>query len=109
MKALFTLIFIATAVLFCSNAVAQSPEVQDDVREYFSGKVKLRVDGIACPFCSRGLEKKLSEISGVEQIEINIEEAFVVLTIEKDKKISRKETFDAVKKAGFTPVELTEL
>jgi len=55
------------------------------------------------------LEKKLSEISGVEQSEINIEEAFVVLTIEKDKKISRKETFDAVKKAGFTPVELTEL
>lgn len=103
------LLFLFTAYLiFSTSTVAQSQEKQDD-QEYYSGKIKIRIDGIACPFCSLGLEKKLKDMEGVEKVEINIEDAYAVLFLEKDTKISRKQIFDRITKAGFTPVELTQI
>ncbi len=33
---------------------------------------KLRVDGLACPFCAYGIEKQLSKLEGVERIDVDI-------------------------------------
>ena len=110
MKVLFTVALLAWIILPSHETLAQSNDTQEqDDQEYYSGKLKLRVDGIACPFCSLGLEKKLQKIEGVESVEINVEEAFAVLILEKNKRITRKKVFDEVRKAGFTPVELSEL
>ncbi len=34
---------------------------------------KLYVDGLACPFCAYGVEKKVGGLTGVETVEIDIE------------------------------------
>ncbi len=38
---------------------------------------KLQADGLTCPFCAYGIEKKLSAIEGVEMLDIDIESGSV--------------------------------
>ena len=44
-----------------------------------SAVYSLQVDGLACPFCAYGIEKKLSAIDGVEQIDVDIKEGQVIV------------------------------
>ena len=69
-------------------------------------KVTVRVDGLACPFCAYGLEKKLKKIEGVEKLEIKINEGLVTLYYKQGTKIDKEQITKKVKEAGFTPREL---
>ena len=73
------------------------------------GTVKVQVDGLSCPFCAYGLEKKLKKLEGVTKIEIDVENAFVLLTIKEGKTISAEDIRQKVKDAGFTAREITEI
>jgi mercuric ion binding protein len=73
------------------------------------GTIKVRVDGLSCPFCAYGLEKKLKKMDGVEKIEISVEDAYALLTIEDGKVVSEKAIRENVKDAGFTAREITEV
>lgn len=73
-----------------------------------SGTVKMEVKGLSCPFCAYGLEKNLKEISPVQKITINVEEAFVTLLIEEGKTVSIADLKKKVKDAGFTPGDIKE-
>ncbi len=54
--------FILTLGLFLSSAAALA-----DPQVY-----KVQVDGLACPFCAYGIEKKLSAVPGVDKLETDI-------------------------------------
>ena len=71
-----------------------------------SSEVKVRVDGLSCPFCAYGLEKKLNELDGVESINIDFEEGLVVLQVTNSENISEEEIRTKIEKAGFTPREI---
>ena len=75
----------------------------------FKGTVKVQLDGLSCPFCAYGLEKKLKKMDGVTKIEIDVENAFALLTIEEGKKVSDEVIRQKVKDAGFTAREITEV
>ena len=68
--------------------------------------VTVRVDGLACPFCAYGLEKKLKKIEGVEKLEIKINDGLVTLYYKADAKIDKESITKKVKEAGFTAREL---
>ncbi len=70
-------------------------------------QVEMRVDGLACPFCSYGLEKKLKEIRGVEKVTINVDKGLVTLTSRKEGSIVVDKLEPVVKDAGFTPGEIS--
>ena len=79
------------------------------VTSVFAGqqqKVTLRVDGLACPFCAYGMEKKLKRIENLEKLDIKINEGLVILYFKKGAKIDKKLILKKVKEAGFTPKEL---
>ncbi|MBL1215181.1 MAG: heavy-metal-associated domain-containing protein [Ignavibacteriae bacterium] len=71
-----------------------------------SNEVTVRVDGLSCPFCAYGLEKKLNDIKGVENINIDIEEGLIILKIVEGKIISEEELREKIRDAGFTPKEI---
>lgn len=62
----------------------------------------MRVDGLACPYCAYGIEKKLNAIDGVEKVDVNLDKGLVIV----DTKAGVKLTPPAMKKlfneAGFT-------
>lgn len=38
---------------------------------------EMRVDGLACPFCAYGIEKKLKAIDGVSDIKVDLDKGLV--------------------------------
>ncbi len=67
-------------------------------------QVSLRVDGLACPFCAYGLEKKVSKLEGYEadSYKVRINEGIVSFGWRNDKPLDLDALGRAVDKAGFT-------
>lgn len=63
---------------------------------------RLKVDGLACPFCAYGVEKKLGALDGVERLETNIKDGTVVVTMKDGAVLDEATAKQAVKDAGFT-------
>ena len=70
-------------------------------------KVDIRVDGLSCPFCAYGLEKKLKSIEGVSEVKINIDKGVAALRKKKAESIAVEKLESVVNDAGFTPREIT--
>jgi mercuric ion binding protein len=69
-------------------------------------RVEMRVDGLACPFCAYGLEKKLKDVPGVSEIEIRVDDGIVILKSKKGESVAVDRLKPAVKDAGFTAREI---
>ncbi len=63
---------------------------------------ELRVDGLACPFCAYGIEKKLSELEGIKGLEISINRGVVTVTVEDGAGFSEETARQIIADAGFT-------
>ena len=63
---------------------------------------KLRVDGLACPFCAYGIEKKLTALKGVQRTEVDIASGTVIVTMAEGASLDEAAATKAVKDAGFT-------
>ena len=62
---------------------------------------ELRVNGLSCPFCAFGIEKKLLEVDGVQDVEVFLDEGRLTLTFEADNEATVADLAKAVEKAGF--------
>lgn len=62
----------------------------------------LQVDGLACPFCSYGIEKQLNRIAGVASIATDIRSGTMTVTMAAGAALSEAEARQAVTAAGFT-------
>jgi len=62
----------------------------------------LQVDGLGCPFCAYGIEKQLSAIEGVNNVAVDINKGLVVVTMQQDASLAKKQAQQAVTDAGFT-------
>ena len=69
-------------------------------------QVSLSVEGLGCPFCVYGLEKKLKKVEWVEDLRIDLKSGMAVMTPEEGKTPDLSAFNTAVKKAGFTPGEM---
>ncbi len=62
----------------------------------------LTVDGLACPFCAYGVEKKVSALDGVERVDIDIDDGVVVVSLADGSALTEAVAGNAVSEAGFT-------
>ena len=62
----------------------------------------LGVDGLACPFCAYGIEKRLNKVDGVTGVEVDIGKSTVRVTLQEGKTLSEVQARQAVDEAGFT-------
>ena len=72
-----------------------------------STQISIRVDGLSCPFCAYGLEKKLNRLEGTEKVRLDIDRGVAEIMVAKGKTIEESELRQAVLDAGFTPREIT--
>ena len=63
---------------------------------------ELRIDGLACPFCAYGIEKKLNAAGGVEDIFIDINAGTVTVTMAESASMNEGAAKQIVEDAGFT-------
>lgn len=100
MKKLVIIMVIALSAL---TAWAQDSKTQ------LKGNIKIEVDGLSCPFCAYGLEKNLKEVENINDIKIDMENAFVLLSISEGKGIDEDLIRKNIKDAGFTPRIITQV
>jgi len=85
-------------VLFLGILTGYSVNAQKEI-----DKFKIQVDGLGCPFCAYGLEKKFKEFKGIKNIKIDIETGDFSFAYPAKKALTMKAVIDQVKKAGYTP------
>ena len=62
----------------------------------------LGVDGLACPFCAYGIEKRLNKVDGVTGVEVDVGKSTVRVTLQEGRTFSEERARQAVEQAGFT-------
>lgn len=67
-------------------------------------KFKVQVDGLGCPFCAYGLEKKFKEFKGIKDVKIDIETGDFSFSYPSEKALTLVDVEKQVEKAGYTPV-----
>lgn len=72
-------------------------------------RYQLQVDGLACPFCAYGIEKQLTRMDGVDDIEVDINAGTVTVTMAAGTAMTKDQASQVVKDAGFTLREFTEV
>lgn len=67
-------------------------------------KETIKINGMTCAACSRGVERSVTRLDGVISVAVNL--ATNSAAVEYDnKKCTHEKIFETIKKAGFTPVE----
>ncbi len=64
--------------------------------------VVLKVDGLACPFCAAGLERKLKALDATAEVEVKLEEGEVYLTLKAGETVTDATLTRTVENAGFS-------
>lgn len=87
------------AVLLLASAQAKAAE-----------DVVLKVNGVVCPACAYGIQKKVSKLSFVDTgrlhdgVEIDVEKHLAKVAIREGQKANYAELFAAIRSGGFDPV-----
>lgn len=64
---------------------------------------EVQVDGLGCPFCAYGLEKKFKEFKGIKKVAIDIETGDFSFLYPTEKALTMDAVVEQVRKAGYTP------
>ncbi len=88
-------IMATVLVILGSSMLAQEA---DTSRIY----IKMEIHGLACPYCAFGMEKELKRISGVENVEIHLEEGLAYISLPTSQVPSEEDLREIVTDAGFT-------
>ncbi len=62
----------------------------------------LRIDGMSCPFCAYGLEKKLKELDAVDTLVVRVSDGLVAMRIREGRNIPDTVLHELVTQAGFS-------
>ena len=89
--------FLKRTGLVLAMMLFAAPAVLADTHVY-----ELYVDGLACPFCAYGVEKKIGGLDGVEKIDIDIDGGIVSVTLADGATLDEATAKQAVDEAGFT-------
>ncbi len=62
----------------------------------------MRVDGLACPYCAYGIEKKLKEIDGTSNITVDLDKGLVKVDVKEGITLTAERMKQLFQDAGFT-------
>jgi len=93
-----TLGFSILLICFMFSATVYSQTKTEPERVY----IKIEIKGMACPYCAFGMEKKLKEVSGVDNVEIELKEGLAYISTPIDQKPLETLLKHIITNAGFT-------
>jgi copper chaperone len=69
---------------------------------------EIRADGLACPYCAYGIEKKFMQRGGVKQFDMDFEKGVVKVTLKDGAEMTERELKQLFDEAGFTYRSVTK-
>ena len=88
-----TCFFFVFIILFAENVNAETAMQQ---------QVVIKVNGMFCPFCTAGIEKRLKALPETETVKSDLAAGEVIVTLKPGAKYEKENFEDAIKRAGFT-------
>ncbi len=67
-----------------------------------AGEYVMRVDGLACPFCAYGVEKKLKRLEGVKDVDVDLDRGLVKVEVQDGVTLPDERLRKLFRDAGFT-------
>jgi copper chaperone CopZ len=74
----------------------------DDKKNLKGDNIEIEVDGLSCPFCAYGLEKKLKALDSIDKLDIDINEGIIKISLKEGREVNEKDIKEKVTEAGFT-------
>jgi len=68
----------------------------------------IRVDGLACPFCAYGIEKKFIKTEGADSVDIDFQKGLVIVKTREGKTFNEEKLKEIINDSGFTMKSVTE-
>lgn len=67
-------------------------------------RYELKVDGMACPYCAYGIEKKIKALDGVDKssVEIKLNDGLVIFEADTESPLTEQSMKILINDAGFT-------
>ena len=90
--------FILIISLLSIGSVGQNISAQKGEMDKF----QVQVDGLGCPFCAYGLEKKIKKLKGIKKLSIDMEEGLMTFNYPNEKALALAEIEKLVDEAGYT-------
>jgi copper chaperone len=85
-----TTLLIVALIIWSESALADGTRYQ------------MRVDGLACPYCAYGIEKNLKKISGVDDIDVDLNKGLVTVNVAAGVTLTDSQMAKLFTDAGFT-------
>lgn len=63
---------------------------------------EMRIDGLACPFCVYGVEKKLKALDGISNFKVDLDKGLVSVDMVEGKSLTDEQMKKLMNDAGFT-------
>lgn len=95
-------IFTIIISLFTTTLIFGQKENKNEKDQY-----QIQVDGLGCPFCAYGLEKKFKEFKYIKNIVIDITTGNFQFTYPSETPLTIEAVTEKVKEAGYTPKQTT--
>lgn len=65
-------------------------------------RYEIRADGLACPYCAYGIEKKFMAIEGVNHVDFDLKKGLVLVTGENNLQLNEPQLKTLFSDSGFT-------
>jgi len=95
-------IIIIITALFITTMTTNNAYAQSNDHDQFS----VKVDGLGCPFCAYGLEKKFNELKQIEDVSIEMETGMMTFTYPTTEMLTTERVEQQVDAAGYTAVHV---
>ena len=101
MRTMKNVVALAPSILLLLLTVSPHPSFSQSKQQASRKYITLEVQGLACPFCAYGLEKKLKSLEGAENFQVDFEKGVTTLDIPASTKITEDQLKQIVTDAGF--------
>lgn len=107
MKVLF-IVTAAALVLGGCQATQSSSQVDqlDASITPASPRAVVKIDGMACPFCTYNIQRQLEALDGVRQTDVSLKKGEAYVTLSSNNPATAEQLRRAVESAGFTATEV---
>lgn len=93
--------YIILAMLMTTMATETSAQEEATLDNF-----TVQVDGLGCPFCAYGLEKKFKEFKGIDGVNIEMETGIFTFTYPAHDGLTMRQVEQQVEAAGYTAVDV---
>jgi len=97
------LVRVLTFVLISIASISYTWAVESTkVKAEPASTFEIRADGLACPYCAYGIEKKFMAINGVQYVDVNLEQGKVLVTGDANLTFKEQQLKTLFNDSGFT-------